>query len=222
MAAAKAAGLETVPVTTRAVESQPERVALQLTENFHRADLSPIDEAEGIAELMDLLEVDQDEVAAYLGVSKSTVSGALRLLTSDRAVTDALAAGRITKSTAIDLARMPSHRQADMLAQVIGKTTGEAQRILREARREGTGEGGLPGSVDPGAEDAPPAPPAPEPPEPAPSPPEAPPEPAPEVPEDVELRTVDEVSEALFRAKAAGSLLTVRVLEWVLGLRPSL
>jgi ParB family chromosome partitioning protein len=77
--AAKAAGLENVPV--RIVSSTAaESLELALIENLQRQDLNPIEEALGYRKLLTEYQMTQAELADKVAKSRSTITNALRLL----------------------------------------------------------------------------------------------------------------------------------------------
>ena len=77
--AARAAGLESIPAVVREL-SDREALELALTENLLREDLNPIDSAQGLKALQDKYGLTHEEIAARLGVDRSTVTNTIRLL----------------------------------------------------------------------------------------------------------------------------------------------
>ncbi|HBD86034.1 MAG TPA: nucleoid occlusion protein, partial [Clostridiales bacterium] len=77
--AAKLAGLKTVPCTVIDVDMEGSSL-LAMVENIQREDLDFIEEALGIANLIRLFDMSQDEIAKKLGKSQSAVANKLRLL----------------------------------------------------------------------------------------------------------------------------------------------
>lgn len=77
--ASKMAGLSTVPCLVLDINSQESSV-LALIENLQRQDLDYIEEAEGLARLMGLYGLSQEEVAHRVGKSQSAVANKIRLL----------------------------------------------------------------------------------------------------------------------------------------------
>ncbi len=77
--AARAAGLEVVPVVVRELD---DRAALEmsLVENIAREDLSPVEEAFAFARLVKHFALSHDEIALRVGKSRPYVSNAIRLL----------------------------------------------------------------------------------------------------------------------------------------------
>lgn len=74
------------------------RVELALVENVQRSDLGPLERAHAYQVLLDDFGMTQVQVAAAVGLSRSTVANTLRLQKLDDAMQQALAEGRITES----------------------------------------------------------------------------------------------------------------------------
>lgn len=55
-------------------------MAIALIENLQREDLNPVEEANAYAQLMDMFQLTQEEVAKRVGKSRSAVANSLRLL----------------------------------------------------------------------------------------------------------------------------------------------
>lgn len=105
--AAKLAGLREVPCILMALdESQSGMVAL--IENLQRRDLDFIEEAEGIARLMRLYGLSQEQTAMRLGRSQSAVANKLRLLRHTQPVRDALREQKLSERHARALLRLPT------------------------------------------------------------------------------------------------------------------
>ncbi|HHV32203.1 ParB/RepB/Spo0J family partition protein [Caproiciproducens sp. LBM24188] len=77
--ACKMAGLETVSCIVTDC-SQEDSAVLAMTENLQRQDLQIFEEAEGIRRLIEEWNVTQEEAAARLGKSQSTLANKMRLL----------------------------------------------------------------------------------------------------------------------------------------------
>lgn len=100
-AAAKQAGLETVPCVIVEM-SEKEQLATMLAENMQRADLTIIEQAEGIQLMIDLGESVAD-IAEQTGLSESTVRRRKKLMEFDR---DELKAAEQRGATLADYARL--------------------------------------------------------------------------------------------------------------------
>jgi ParB family chromosome partitioning protein len=77
--AAQELGLATVPAIVR-IANDLEVLELSLIENLQRADLNPIEEAQGYARLANEFGMRQEDIALKVGRSRAAVANALRLL----------------------------------------------------------------------------------------------------------------------------------------------
>lgn len=77
--AAKKAGIKTIPAIIKELSDQ-EMSELALIENLQREDLNPVEEALGYRRLMDEFSLTQEQVAAKMGKSRSSVANCLRVL----------------------------------------------------------------------------------------------------------------------------------------------
>jgi ParB family chromosome partitioning protein len=77
--AAQEIGLITVPAIIRTANDL-EVLELSLIENLQRADLNPIEEAQGYARLANEFSLRQEDIALKVGRSRAAVTNALRLL----------------------------------------------------------------------------------------------------------------------------------------------
>jgi ParB family transcriptional regulator, chromosome partitioning protein len=77
--AAQEIGLTTVPAIIRTANDL-EVLELSLIENLQRADLNPIEEAQGYARLANEFSLRQEDIALKMGRSRAAVANALRLL----------------------------------------------------------------------------------------------------------------------------------------------
>jgi len=77
--AAQEAGLTQVPAIVRSA-SDVEVLELSLIENLQRADLNPVEEAQGYARLANEFGMRQEDIALKVGRSRAAVANAMRLL----------------------------------------------------------------------------------------------------------------------------------------------
>jgi ParB family transcriptional regulator, chromosome partitioning protein len=93
--AARAAGLETVPVVVRDFD---DRTALEvsLVENLAREDLNAVDEARALMRLAQEFTLSHEQIAQRIGKSRPYVSNAIRLLDLPDAVLQMIASGELT------------------------------------------------------------------------------------------------------------------------------
>lgn len=130
LAAAIEAGLSQIPA--RLCEVNDEQVAeIQIVENLQRKDLSPMEEARGYQRLQTEFSHSADQIAERVGKSRAYVYAKLKLLALHQAGRDALAAGQISESIALLVARIPGE---DLQAKAVATLTEEDWR--RDAQTE--------------------------------------------------------------------------------------
>ncbi len=93
--AAKMAGLNKVPVIIKDIDNT-QALEFAIIENVQRADLSPIEEAQGYKQLMNEFEYTQEQVAKKIGCSRSHIANILRLLSLPTEVQHLLDQGKIS------------------------------------------------------------------------------------------------------------------------------
>ncbi|MCP1527941.1 ParB/RepB/Spo0J family partition protein [Bacillus sp. FSL W8-1143] len=93
--AAQQAGLTTIPAIVREFSETLMR-EIALLENLQREDLTPLEEAEAYASLLDHLSVTQEELAKRLGKSRPHIANHLRLLTLPDEVQKLIADGKLS------------------------------------------------------------------------------------------------------------------------------
>jgi ParB family transcriptional regulator, chromosome partitioning protein len=93
--AAQLAGLHEVPVLVRNL-SDREALEVALIENIQRADLTPIEEAEGYRRLMNEFSHTQEDLARSVGKSRSHVANMLRLLALPESIKQMVHDGRLS------------------------------------------------------------------------------------------------------------------------------
>jgi ParB family transcriptional regulator, chromosome partitioning protein len=128
--AAQRTGVRTMPALVRSL-SDLEVLEIAIVENVQRADLSPIEEAEGYRALIDRFDRTQAQVAETVGKSRVHVANALRLLQLPEAVKAMVRDGRITAGHARPLIGSPD---AERLAEEVagrGLTVRQAESLAR-------------------------------------------------------------------------------------------
>ncbi len=97
--AAQRAGLQTVPCIVHEADDQ-QSLEIALVENLQRDDLSALETAEAMAELISQFGLTQEQIAEQLGRDRSTISNQLRLLELPDGARDALNQGLISEGHA--------------------------------------------------------------------------------------------------------------------------
>lgn len=93
--AAQRAALHEVPVVVLEL-SEREALEVAIIENVQRADLNPLEEAQGFESLMGEFGYNQGDLARVIGKSRSHIANTLRLLKLPASVKTYLADGRLT------------------------------------------------------------------------------------------------------------------------------
>lgn len=94
--AARAAGLKTVPAVIRERLGARDELALALVENLQRRDLSALEEARAFEHLRSEHGLSQAEIANQVGMDRSTIANALRLLRLPEKIQEMVEAGLLS------------------------------------------------------------------------------------------------------------------------------
>ncbi len=130
--AAQRAGLHEVPVVIIEA-SDAEALQIAIIENVQRADLNPLEEAEGYRALMDEFGNDQDDIAKIIGKSRSHVANTVRLLKLPEKVKAYIHSGKLSAGHARMLV---GQAKAEQLAEEIvarGLNVREVEAMARAA-----------------------------------------------------------------------------------------
>jgi ParB family transcriptional regulator, chromosome partitioning protein len=116
--AAQEAGLTEVPAIIRSAGDM-EVLELSLIENLQRADLNPIEEAQGYARLANEFGMRQEDIALKVGRSRAAVANAMRLLDLHSQVQVWLAQNLITVGHAKVLLALKSPEEQLLAAETV-------------------------------------------------------------------------------------------------------
>jgi ParB family chromosome partitioning protein len=109
--AVKELGLPSVPAIIRTVEEH-HRLEIQLIENIHRQELSPIEEAQAFQRLMDEFKLSQRQLAKRLGKSPAGINQTLRILSLPSEILDSVQTSeRLTRSVLLEIAKLESEEE---------------------------------------------------------------------------------------------------------------
>ncbi|MFN0100006.1 MAG: ParB/RepB/Spo0J family partition protein [Gemmatimonadaceae bacterium] len=132
--AAQRLGWAEIPAIVKEVDDRL-LLSLAMVENLQRADLNPIEEAEGYEQLIKEFSLTQQEVADIVGKDRSTVANTLRLLLLPASVRRLVWDGQLTIGHARALLGMGDEsRIADLAREVValGLSVREVERRVRE------------------------------------------------------------------------------------------
>lgn len=104
-AAARQAGLSTIPADIRRdLDSEAKQMLAMLVENGRRRDLSPIEEAHGYQQVLDLGEFTAAKIGKAIGVPTARIKGRVALTTLPEALQEKIHAAQISLTEAEALA----------------------------------------------------------------------------------------------------------------------
>lgn len=118
--ASRMAGLTEVPVVIREM-SDSEAMELALVENLQREDLNPIEEAQGLALLMETYGLTQEQAAKRVGKSRPAVANSMRLLSLPQDVLAMVERGELSAGHARTILALENAGQITALANEIIK-----------------------------------------------------------------------------------------------------
>jgi ParB family chromosome partitioning protein len=112
---------------------EKESAMAAMVENLQRQDLDFIEEAEGIACLMDRWSMSQDQAAKLIGKSQSAVANKLRLLRHSDGVLQAIREGHLTERHARALLKLSTEpEKLTVIATVVqlGMSVAQTERYI--------------------------------------------------------------------------------------------
>jgi ParB family chromosome partitioning protein len=131
--AAQRAGLHQAPVVIRSDLDDLAVLEIAIIENVQRADLGPLEEAQGYKALVDRFGRTQEDVAKTVGKSRSHIANLIRLLGLPEGVREHLAEGRLTAGHARALLTSPDPEGLARRVVDGGLSVRQAEALAREA-----------------------------------------------------------------------------------------
>lgn len=128
-------GWTDIPAVVKDVDDRT-LLTLALVENLQRADLNPIEEAEGYQRLVDEFGLTQQQVADVVGKDRATIANMLRVLQLPASVRRLLEEGQLSLGHARALLALPGEREmAELARQVVarGLSVRDVERRVRES-----------------------------------------------------------------------------------------
>jgi ParB family chromosome partitioning protein len=114
-------GWTEIPVVVRDFDDRA-MLTLALVENLQRADLNPLEEAEGFQRLIDEFGLTQQQVADAVGKDRTSITNLLRILTLQLAVKQLVAQGSISAGHARALLPIKDElRQLDLANEIVAR-----------------------------------------------------------------------------------------------------
>lgn len=116
--AAQTAGLKSVPVTVVNFNDQDSFEAA-LVENIQRADLNPIEKAQGFKDYLSRYQMTHEHLAARLGLGRATITNLVALLDLPQDLQDSVRVGQLTVGHAKVLKGIPDVARQQAVAREI-------------------------------------------------------------------------------------------------------
>lgn len=136
--AARKAALDKVPCLIREFTDE-ENALIAIIENMQREDLDPIEEAEGLNEMIKAYGLTQDEVSRSVGKSRPYIANSLRLLKLPAKIRTKVSAGELSAGHARAILGLRSVSAQEQLADRIvseGLSVREAEDIVKNGGKK--------------------------------------------------------------------------------------
>lgn len=131
--AATRLGWTEIPAIVRDIDDRT-LLSLALVENLQRADLNPLEEAEGYQRLIDEFGLTQQQVAELVGKDRTTITNALRVLALPASVRRMLADGQLTLGHARAILAASGEQAMAELARAAATEGLSVREVERRAR----------------------------------------------------------------------------------------
>lgn len=140
--ASQRAGLKEIPALVKQMNDD-ESLLVAIIENVQRADLNPLEEAQGYHVLQDEFGLKQDDIAKRVGKSRPAIANALRLLQLPEDVQDEVRAGRISAGHARALLGLDDDEMREALARQIvddDLSVRDIEKAVQEKKKKAPGK----------------------------------------------------------------------------------
>ena len=148
--AAQLAGLHEIPAVVRELDDQA-AMCVALIENMQREDLNPLEQARGLARLLDEFGMTHEAIAEAVGRSRPAVTNLLRLLQLDEETQGLLAAGKLEMGHARPLLTLSADQQREAARLIVksGLSARAAEALAKRMAKTGAKGKSGEGAVDP-------------------------------------------------------------------------
>ncbi|WP_249287617.1 ParB/RepB/Spo0J family partition protein [Lentihominibacter faecis] len=137
--AARKAGVRNIPCIVREL-SDEENMLLAIIENMQREDLNPIEEAEGINQMIETYGLTQDQVSKSVGKSRPYITNCLRLLKLPEAIQSFVSEGQLSAGHARAIVSAGNKEKQIALAEKAVKEGLSVRQIEKLAKDSKTGK----------------------------------------------------------------------------------
>lgn len=134
--AARKAGIKELPCIVKELTDE-ENMLLAIIENMQREDLNPIEEAEGLRQMIDTYGLTQEQVSKSVGKSRPYIANCLRLLKLPKDVIDYVSAGELSAGHAKAIAGVDDEEKQVKLAKDVvkqGLSVRQLEKLIKEEK----------------------------------------------------------------------------------------
>jgi len=135
--ACRKAGLKEIPCIIKELTDE-ENMLIAIIENMQREDLNPIEEAEGLNQMIVTYGLTQAEVSKSVGKSRPYITNALRLLKLPSEIREMLSEGKLTTGHARAIAGVSSKAEQIRIAEKVIKEGLSVREIEKLKRSDNT------------------------------------------------------------------------------------
>lgn len=135
--ASKIAGLDKIPAIVRSLDSQ-NRLELSIIENAQREDLNPIELATAYAKLKSQFNLSDEDIAAKVGKSETTIQNTLRLLNLPDEAKHIMVKEKITEGVMRPLVNRDEATIKKLLPKIVeeGWTARKVERYFQDHKKK--------------------------------------------------------------------------------------
>lgn len=137
--AARKIGIKEIPCIVKEL-SDEENMLLAIIENMQREDLNPIEEAEGIRQMIEMYGLTQEEVSKSVGKSRPYIANSLRLLRLPEKVREYIENGSLSTGHAKAIAAVNDEKQQIELAEIAIKNGLSVRQLEKLAQMDKNGK----------------------------------------------------------------------------------
>lgn len=131
--ACRKAGIKEIPCIVKELTDE-QNMLIAIIENMQREDLNPIEEAEGISQMITVFGMTQEQVSKSVGKSRPYITNVLRLLKLPEEIQIMVSEGRLTSGHARALVGLTSSKKQIELAKKIekeGLSVRETEKLMK-------------------------------------------------------------------------------------------
>lgn len=135
--AARMIGIKEIPCIVKELTDE-ENMLLAIIENMQREDLNPIEEAEGLRQMIDTYGLTQEQVSKSIGKSRPYIANSLRLLKLPDMIIEYVSQGKLSAGHAKTLASIEDDKkQIDLADAAIkeGWSVRQLEKIVRNDKQ---------------------------------------------------------------------------------------